>query len=398
MKIKIFVFIQPFFYEKNIYFMNVDNFTVTIHSIFFKMSNFMKKLSTFLLIISVFNHATAQTVFKFDFTGYTGTPPGLSASTGSATLNHSGLANFFEDACSGQGFAANGWDTNDYIQIQTSTVGFIGPFSFGFDYRMSNIDLGNFDVRVSTDGNSFNTIGNLNAASPSTNCSNFGPLTLGTAYNNQPNLYIRLYKLNDAVTALNRLRLDNITLQATALPVELTFFQTEVSDNQKVNIRWETATEINSSHFIVERSRDAVNYKSIAQIEAAGSSISKKTYSFTDESALFGTNYYRLSQIDKDGTQQVFRPQAIIIDDTYLPFGVFPNPSVGANFKVKVEDSDEAILKLTDFSGRVIGMNISKSTQTILEINPSEPLTFGTYILEVQTLGSLKKHRILILK
>jgi hypothetical protein len=358
----------------------------------------MKKLSAVLLIISVFNHSIAQTVFKFDFTGYTGTPPTLFASTGSATLNHNGLANFFEDACTGQGFAANGWNAGDYLQIKTSTVGFIGPFSFGFDYRMSDIDLGNFDIRVSTDGNSFNTIGNLNATPPSTGCSNFGPLTLGTAYNNQPNLYIRLYKLNDAVTALNRLRLDNIILQATALPVELTFFQTEVSNNQRVNIRWETGTEINSSHFILERSRDAVNYKTIANIEAAGSSISKKTYSFMDESALFGTNYYRLSQIDRDGTQQVFRPQAVIIDDTYLPFGVFPNPSTGENFKVKVEDSDEAILNLTDFAGRVIGMNISKLTQTILEINPSEPLTFGTYILEVQTLGSFKKHKILILK
>lgn len=358
----------------------------------------MKKLSTVLFIIGVFNYSIAQTVFKFDFTGYAGTPPTLAASTGSATLNHSGLSNFYDDGCSGSGFASNGWSTGNYIQIQTSTIGFIGPFSFGFDYRMSNVDLGNFDIRVSTDGNSFNTIGNLNAASPATNCSNFGPLTLGTAYNNRENLYIRLYKLNDAVTALNRLRLDNITLQATALPVELTLFQTEVANNQKVNIKWETATEIKSSHFILERSRDAVNYKSIAQIEAAGASVVKKTYNFTDESALFGTNYYRLSQIDRDGTQQVFRPQAVIIDDTDLPFGVFPNPSTGENFKVKVEDSEEANLKLTDFTGRDIGMNINKLTQTILEITPFESLKVGTYILEVQTLGSLKNYKILILK
>ena len=182
------------------------------------------------------------------------------------------------------------------------------------------------------------------------------------------------------------------------LPVELTYFQTQAIDNQKVNIKWETATEINSSYFVLERSRDAVNYKSIANIEAAGSSTSKKTYSFTDESALFGTNYYRLSQIDKDGTQQVFRPQAVVIDDAYVAFGVFPNPLIGTNFNVKVEDSDEASLKLVDFSGKFIGLNINKLTQTILEIMPSESLNFGTYILEVQTLGSLKKHKILILK
>ena len=358
----------------------------------------MKKLSTFLLLTFIFNQSIAQTVFKFDFTGYTGTPPILTASTGSATLNQSGLDNFYEDACTGQGFAANGWGTNDYIEIKTSTVGFLGPFSFGFDYRMSDIDLGNFDIRVSTDGNSFTTIGNLNAVNPSVGCNTFVGSTLSSAYNNQANLYIRIFKLNNAVTALNRLRLDNITLQATALPVELTNFQTEVADNKKVNIRWETATEINSSHFVLERSRDAANYKSIATVEATGSSRTQKRYSFTDESALFGTNYYRLSQIDKDGTKQVFRPQAVIIEDTYLPFGIFPNPSIGTSFKVKVEDSDEATLNLIDFSGRIISVNINKLTQTVLEITPSESLKLGTYILEVQTFGSLKKHKILILK
>jgi hypothetical protein len=182
------------------------------------------------------------------------------------------------------------------------------------------------------------------------------------------------------------------------LPVELTYFQTQATDNQKINIKWETAMEINSSYFVLERSRDAINYKSIANIEAAGSSTSKKTYSFTDESALFGTNYYRLSQIDRDGTKQIFRPQAVVIDDANVAFGVFPNPTIGSNFSVKVEDSDEASLNLADFSGRVIGLNISKLTQTILEVTPSETLKFGIYILEVQTLGSLKKHKILVLK
>lgn len=359
----------------------------------------MKKLFTFFLIINIFNHSTfAQTVFKFDFTGYTGTPTPLSSSIGNASLTQSGLANFFEDACTGQGFATNGWSINDYLQIKTSTVGFVGPFSFGFDYRMSDSDLGNFDIRVSTDGNTFSTIGNLNAVPPSTNCNSFSPLTLGIAYNNQPNLYVRIYKLNDAVNVLNRLRMDNILLQATALPVELTYFQTQAIDSQKINIKWETATEINSNYFVLERSRDAVHYKSIANIEAAGSSTSKKTYSFTDESALFGTNYYRLSQFDRDGTQQVFRPQAVVIDDAYVAFGIFPNPSQGNNFSVKVEDADEASLKLTDFSGRAIPLNTNKLTQTILEVTPAESLSFGTYILDVQTLGSLKKHRVLVLK
>jgi hypothetical protein len=360
----------------------------------------MKKLFTVWSLILFSYYSNAQFVFQFDFTTYTtnGVPPPITASSGNATLTQSGLANFFSDNCSGPGFASNGWNTNDYIQIQTSTVGFVGPFSLSFDYRMSDIDLGNFEIQVSTNGTMFTPLTTLNATSPGANCNTFPTQTLSTAYNNQSNLYIRITKTNDAVTTLNRLRLDRIYLQATALPVQVTYFQTEATDNQRVNVRWETAQEINSNVFVLERSRNAVDYKTIAKIEAAGESNTTKRYSFTDESALFGTNYYRLSQIDKDGTMQIFRPQAVIIDDASLPFGVFSNPVFQNIFNVKVEDADEANFVMNDLNGRLISLKTSKLTQTIVEITPTENLSLGMYIIQVQTLGSLKMHKVMIMK
>jgi hypothetical protein len=186
--------------------------------------------------------------------------------------------------------------------------------------------------------------------------------------------------------------------QNSPLPVQLTYFQTEPTDNQRVNVRWETAQEINSNVFVVERSRNAVDYKTIAKVEAAGESNTLKRYSFTDESALFGTNYYRLSQIDKDGTTQVFRPQAVVIEDASLPFGVFANPVFSNTFNVKVEDADEASFVMNDLNGRAIALKNSKLNQTIVEITPSENLPLGMYILQVQTAGSLKKHKVLVVK
>ena len=357
----------------------------------------MKKLFTLIILCSFNFFSIAQTVFNFDFTGYAGAAPPLFASTGSATLSQNGLSNFQEDPCTGQGFSSNSWSANDYLQIKTSTVGFIGPFTFSFDYRMSDVNLGNFEIQVSTDGGSFSTIGTLNALA-TTGCTGYGPLSLGTSYNNQANLYLRISKKNDAVTALNRFRLDNIMLRASAVPVEITNFETQAIDNQKVDIRWETASEINSNYFILEHSRDAINYKMIANIEAAGSSQVKKKYSFTHENALFGTNYYRLIQIDKDGTQQAFRPQSVVIEDANVPFGIFPNPLFSNKFNVKVEDADETKLLLTDLEGNEIQIVTDKLTQTILEISPLESLKIGVYLLQVQTLGSLKKHKILVLK
>lgn len=360
----------------------------------------MKKLFTTLCLLTPY-FSNAQTVFQFDFTSYTtdGVPPPIFASAGSAVLTQNGLANFYSDNCSGAGFAANGWNTNDYIQIQTSTLGFVGPFSFSFDYRTSSVDLGNFDVQVSTNGSTFTTLGSISSITPANgNCSSFPTQTLSTAYNNLSNLYFRIYKTNDAVTDLNRIRVDRIYLQATALPVQVTYFQTEATENQKVNIRWETAQEINSNVFILERSRNAVDYKTIAKVEAAGESTTTKRYSFTDETAIFGTNYYRLSQIDKDGTMQVFRPQAVIIEDASLPFGVFSNPVFSNVFKVKVEDADEAIFIMNDLDGKPIDLKVNKLTPTIVEITLNENLLLGIYILKVQTLGSLKIHKVVVVK
>jgi hypothetical protein len=359
----------------------------------------MKKLFTLLCLFLSASISNAQNVFQFDFTGYgDNVPPPIAASPGNATLTQNGLSNFSNDICTGPGFSSNSWDTGDYIQIQTSTVGFVGPFTLSFDYRMSNIELGNFEIQVSTNGALFTPLANINAVNPTSGCSAFPNQTLSNAYDNQPNLYIRITKTNDAVTALNRLRLDRIYLRATALPVQLIYFQTEATDNQRVNIRWETAQEINSNVFVLERSRNAVDYKTIATLEAAGESKSIKRYNFTDESALFGTNYYRLSQIDKDGTTQIFRPQAVIIDDASLPFGVFPNPVFQNTFNVKVEDADEASFVMNDLNGRFIPLKTSKLTQTIVEITPTENLPLGMYILQVQTLGSLKRHKVLVVK
>ncbi len=183
-----------------------------------------------------------------------------------------------------------------------------------------------------------------------------------------------------------------------ALPVQVTYFQTEITDNQRVSVRWETAQEINSNVFVLERSRNAIDYKTIAKIEAAGESNTIKKYNFTDESALFGTNYYRLSQIDRDGTMQIFRPQAVIIDDASLPFGVFSNPVFQNIFNVKVEDADEANFIMNDLNGKDISLKTNKLTQTIVEITPTKDLPLGMYILQVQTLGSLKMHKVIIVK
>ncbi len=67
-------------------------------------------------------------------------------------------------------------------------------------------------------------------------------------------------------------------------------------------LEWSTALEKNSQTFIVEKSLDGIDFTNSGMIEAAGSSSLDKSYRFLDVSAYDNQSYYRLKQIDADGT------------------------------------------------------------------------------------------------
>ena len=86
-----------------------------------------------------------------------------------------------------------------------------------------------------------------------------------------------------------------------ALPVELTIFSASVSE-ESVELKWETATEINNYGFEVQRKYKNNSWEKIGFVSGNGNSNSPKFYSFSDKSLTEnGTLNYRLKQIDIDG-------------------------------------------------------------------------------------------------
>ncbi|HEX5655177.1 MAG TPA: T9SS type A sorting domain-containing protein [Chitinophagaceae bacterium] len=94
-----------------------------------------------------------------------------------------------------------------------------------------------------------------------------------------------------------------ITISATTsgvLPVKLLSFEASPAAN-RVKLQWKTATEENASHFIVERSTDAVNYTAVSTVNAIGNSQAEMNYAVDDNNPLTGKSYYRLKMVDMDG-------------------------------------------------------------------------------------------------
>ena len=112
------------------------------------------------------------------------------------------------------------------------------------------------------------------------------------------------------------------------LPVELLDFQAVYNaERDAVEVWWSTATELNTSHFVVERSADAKVFEAIAEQPAAGFSNNELQYQDLDAATLQGVSYYRLKSIDFDGSFEYSPVRSVHLrQGANNSFSVYPNP------------------------------------------------------------------------
>lgn len=111
------------------------------------------------------------------------------------------------------------------------------------------------------------------------------------------------------------------------LPVELLRFTVNDNASKKVDLEWETASESDNAYFSVERSDNGEDWREIGRLEGQIDSNNPSTYHYTDEWPLAGWNYYRLRQVDLDGSFVFSEVESVWIGIEYTgQSGVFPNP------------------------------------------------------------------------
>ncbi|MTI20781.1 T9SS type A sorting domain-containing protein [Fulvivirga sp. RKSG066] len=138
------------------------------------------------------------------------------------------------------------------------------------------------------------------------------------------------------------------------LPVSLIAFQ--ASTNQDViDLQWSTASETNNDYFIIEKSSDGVNYNRLSKVKGAGNASQVMKYTATDARPFQGTNYYRLSQVDFDGTTAILGVvSATYAIDIPLSFNLFPNPGNGVDLEVTGTLFGFDQLEVLDINGIVL--------------------------------------------
>jgi len=168
------------------------------------------------------------------------------------------------------------------------------------------------------------------------------------------------------------------------LPVKLLSFNSTCEHGRSV-LHWSTASERNSSHFTVERSTDAVQWAVVGEVRAAGHSQQVISYTWSDMQApAAAVVYYRLRQVDLDGSQEVFQ---VIAAEACAPDVVelqaWPNPTDGVvAVRMARTQVDEGPLTLVvkDMHGRTLQRSTSVAGTERILIDLSA-LAAGTYVL-----------------
>ena len=181
---------------------------------------------------------------------------------------------------------------------------------------------------------------------------------------------------------------------STPLPVSLTSFIVKSLNNSAVRADWTTGVERDNDYFVLERSKDLMQFDAVAQIKAKEGT-QGRTYRLTDENPYAGTSYYRLKQVDLSGVSSVFPAVSVVVRaDKY---GVFPNPVVGdERFSLRLDEPQTATVSFFGADGRMLPIQKAGIESGNLLLKTAGKLSAGVYILTVEERGQTRQHRLVI--
>jgi hypothetical protein len=139
------------------------------------------------------------------------------------------------------------------------------------------------------------------------------------------------------------------------LGTELVNFRGRYDANTKFDVlNWETNSEINNARFDVERSASAADgFVKIGEVAGHGTTIVANSYQFNDTHPLLGVNYYRLRQVDTDGSFTYSQVIAVETPSEMSSYIVYPNPTSGAvTYQFYLDTPDKVEIEVLNLLGQ----------------------------------------------
>jgi len=162
-----------------------------------------------------------------------------------------------------------------------------------------------------------------------------------------------------------------ISSKVVGLPLHLLEFKATKTNNTKVLLTWKTADEVGTSHFDIERSATGLHWEKIAVVATIGQAGSTQSYQLTDQSPAASNNYYRLRQVDLNGSFE-FSPVRLVSFDDTKSIQVYPTLiKERSQLFVTGVSPDKVFIEIYDNKGsRVFTTKLNSNNFTIPHLSP----------------------------
>ena len=184
------------------------------------------------------------------------------------------------------------------------------------------------------------------------------------------------------------------------LPVELTSFTVQQEGSRSARLEWATASETKNKHFLVQRRRED-QWQQVGQVKGHGTTTVPRDYRFIDNGLIPGTHYYRLKQVDFDGSYEYSDVKAVTLrrDEASQTsaLAVYPNPA-GQTLNVAFTGNGGNRLSVTirNAQGQIVYRNEwDTENEALRKALPVSGLQSGAYVLMLKGQNRVYRQRFL---
>lgn len=196
--------------------------------------------------------------------------------------------------------------------------------------------------------------------------------------------------VNETTQSLGEL---NITQAFVPLPIELISFSARAIEGQVV-LDWQTLTEINNDYMAVERSSDGQDFQEVGMVKGAGTTFIPQSYELWDNKPFKGINYYRLRQVDYDGTTTYSKIVSVVFEGQGWGVQVFPTLTPDfVNIRLDQATNQRGFIRVFDLNGTLRHSQVLEEGSLGLGLNLSH-LNAGQFIIQIERQIGTTTHRI----
>lgn len=194
-------------------------------------------------------------------------------------------------------------------------------------------------------------------------------------------LFVRVQDSSENKWSITQIK--NISV---ALPLTLLNFDV-VKQNNRAQLNWQTANEINTAYFNVQRSIDGRSFTTVGKVIAKGSSKVQNDYTYADDVLQLhsGKIYYRLQMADNDGKLNYSNVKYINVNSS-LGIAVAPNPVTGNSVNLNIYSAQNAKLQLViynELGEQIFSEQFNIQSGNLNKVINLSKISAGSYLVRI---------------